>query len=73
MFLILYKDRNCFKISNYIVNIFLLYYIYQMKKETKIRIIPVRMTQESYEVIVNKAEQLGLTISAYLRMLALQA
>jgi hypothetical protein len=44
-----------------------------MKEETKIRIIPVRMTQSSYEVIVKKAEQLGLTISAYLRMLALQA
>ena len=40
-----------------------------MKKE---KIITIRVSEQEYELIIEKAVKLGLSISAYLRMLGLK-
>ena len=40
-----------------------------MKKE---KIITIRVSEEEYDLIIEKAVKLGLSISAYLRMLGLK-
>ena len=39
----------------------------------KNRIIPVRMNNQEFEKIKNKAEKLGLDISSYLRFIGMRA
>ena len=45
------------------------YYFCNMKKE---KIITIRVSEEEYDLIIEKAVKLGLSISAYLRMLGLK-
>ena len=40
--------------------------------EKKEKIITIRVSEEEYDLIIEKAVKLGLSISAYLRMLGLK-
>lgn len=44
-------------------------YNYNMEKATKQKVLPVRLTEREYKVASERAEALGLSISAYIRLL----